>query len=155
MCLQVLPLFNLGSLFPLASLSPLSGKIQSPAMFFLVYFISVVLFHSFFLFCNLHSSSGPMVTHHPTPMVATSNHSTPGLASGPSSVPVLLTNSSGNTLSVTTGGVPHHASAPVHHPYPQGTVTPAAPPPGNTVPHGVNSVSSTSGAQVSILSVPV
>lgn len=97
------------------------------------------------------SSSGPMVTHHPTPMAASSNHSAPGLTSGSSSVPVLLTNSSsGNPLSVAAGTVTHHASAPVHHAYPQATVTPAAPPPGSTVPHGVNSVSSTSGAQTNV-----
>lgn len=98
------------------------------------------------------SSSGPLVSHHPTPMVASNNHNATGVASVPSSVPVLISNSSaGNPVSVpggTVGAVPHHASTPIHHAYPQPSVAPTAPPPGSTVPHGVNSVSSTSGAQV-------
>ncbi|XP_026280513.1 paired amphipathic helix protein Sin3a [Frankliniella occidentalis] len=97
------------------------------------------------------SSSGPLVSHHPTPMVATSNHNNPSVTSGPTAVPVLLSNSSAaNPVSVSAGTTPHHASAPVHHAYPQPSVVPTAPPPGSTVPHGVNSVSSTSGAQTSI-----
>lgn len=67
-------------------------------------------------------------------------------------MPVLINNSSsGNPVSVPGGAVPHHASAPIHHAYPQPSVAPTAPPPGSTVPHGVNSVSSTSGAPVSVI----
>ena len=93
------------------------------------------------------SSSGPLVTHHPPPIVASTNHSSAGVASGPSSVPVLLTNSSGNPLPVAGGTVSHHTTSSIHHAYPQPTVAPTAPPQGTVVPHGVNSVSSTSGVQ--------
>ncbi|KAJ1527236.1 hypothetical protein ONE63_008762 [Megalurothrips usitatus] len=98
------------------------------------------------------SSSAPLVGHHQAPLVPSSNHSGPGMTTGPSTVPVLLSNSTGNPVTVASGTVPHHGSAPIHHSYPQPSVAPAAPPQGSTVPHGVNSVSSTSGAQTSVQS---
>ena len=105
--------------------------------------------------CSINSSSsGPLVSHHPTPIVASNNHSTPGVASGPPSVPVVVSNSSsGTAVSVPGAAAPHHVAPTIHHVYPQPSVAPTAPPPGTTVPHGVNSVSSTSGAQVHVAAI--